>query len=57
MPATPPLSFEKASSPVADNTVTTSSGTGTPFTLRFDKLVIAVGAYSQSKSLTLPFSD
>ncbi|EGO01244.1 NDE1, mitochondrial external NADH dehydrogenase [Serpula lacrymans var. lacrymans S7.3] len=50
MPATPPLSFEKSSAPMVGNTTTETQfpGTGTPFTLRYDKLVISVGAYSQT---------
>ncbi|KAF7439955.1 hypothetical protein PC9H_000292 [Pleurotus ostreatus] len=48
MPATPPLSFETRSAPKADATTTQFPGTGTPFTLTYDKLVIAVGAYSQT---------
>ncbi|KAJ8508525.1 hypothetical protein ONZ45_g9217 [Pleurotus djamor] len=48
MPATPPVPFETQSAPKADATTTQYPGTGTPFTLRYDKLVIAVGAYSQS---------
>lgn len=50
MPATPPLSFEKSSAPLVDKTTiqTEFPGTGTPFTLKYDKLVIAVGAYSQT---------
>ncbi len=49
MPATPPLSFEKTSAPESDAATPRFPGTGTPFTLTYDKLVIAVGAYSQSK--------
>ncbi|KAG6334706.1 hypothetical protein ID866_4385 [Astraeus odoratus] len=50
MPATPPLSFEKSSAPLVEKTTTETKfpGTGTPFTLKYDKLVIAVGAYSQT---------
>lgn len=50
MPATPPLSFEKSSAPPVEKTTTETKfpGTGTPFTLKYDKLVIAVGAYSQT---------
>ncbi|KAJ7120957.1 FAD/NAD-P-binding domain-containing protein [Mycena epipterygia] len=43
MPATPPLPFETNSGSLADGT-----GTGTPFTLRWDKIVLAAGAYSQT---------
>ena len=56
MPATPPLQFEQsASAPLADNSTTETQfpGTGSRFTLRYDKLVIAVGAYSQSTSAGL----
>ncbi|KZT23831.1 FAD/NAD-P-binding domain-containing protein [Neolentinus lepideus HHB14362 ss-1] len=48
MPATPPLSFENASAPPLDDTTTGFPGTGTTFQLKYDKLVIAVGAYSQT---------
>ncbi|KAH7883058.1 FAD/NAD(P)-binding domain-containing protein [Phlebopus sp. FC_14] len=50
MPATPPLPSETSSAPpvVTSTTQTQFPGTGTPFTLRYDKLVIAVGAYSQT---------
>jgi len=41
MPATPPP-FEKKSGPLAN------AGTGSAFTLRWDKIVIAAGAYSQT---------
>ena len=51
MPATPPLPSEKSSAPLAEGSQaeTMFPGAGTPFTLRYDKLVIAVGAYSQSE--------
>ncbi|KAI9567719.1 NDE1, mitochondrial external NADH dehydrogenase [Boletus coccyginus] len=50
MPATPPLSFEESSVPLIEGSTTETQfpGTGTPFTVRYDKLVIAVGAYSQT---------
>lgn len=48
MPATPPLSFEKAPAPPLDATTTAFPGTGTTFEVKYDKLVIAVGAYSQT---------
>jgi hypothetical protein len=52
MPATPPLTFEKAVAPIEEITPTGGlshfAGTGTGFTQRYDKLVIAVGAYAQS---------
>ncbi|KAG1740488.1 NDE1, mitochondrial external NADH dehydrogenase [Suillus paluster] len=51
MPATPALEFGRATSAPVVETATTESSyptTGTPFTLRYDKLVIAVGAYSQT---------
>ncbi|KAJ7220440.1 NDE1, mitochondrial external NADH dehydrogenase [Mycena haematopus] len=41
MPATPPP-FETKSDPLSN------VGTGTPFTLRWDKIVLAAGAYSQT---------
>ena len=44
MPATRPATAE----PREEEDATTQEHHGTPFTLRFDKLVIAVGAYSQS---------
>lgn len=53
MPATPPLNFDKSVAPVEEITPTGGlshfAGTGTAFTQRYDKLIIAVGAYSQSK--------
>jgi hypothetical protein len=53
MPATPPLTFEKSTAPIEEITPTGGlshfAGTGKGFTQRFDKLVIAVGAYAQSK--------
>ncbi|KAF9224927.1 NDE1, mitochondrial external NADH dehydrogenase [Gyrodon lividus] len=50
MPATPPLPSERSSAPaVGGSTAETHfPGAGTPFTLRYDKLVIGVGAYSQT---------
>ncbi|KAJ7135458.1 NDE1, mitochondrial external NADH dehydrogenase [Mycena crocata] len=48
MPATPPLGFETKSAPLADGTTTQFPGTGTHFTLRWDKIVLAAGAYSQT---------
>eukprot|EP00919_Chromeraceae_sp_WS-2016_P041425 GHVR01098698.1.p1 GENE.GHVR01098698.1~~GHVR01098698.1.p1 ORF type:complete len:294 (-),score=31.92 GHVR01098698.1:238-1119(-) len=50
MPATPPLAYETSSAPRVPTTTTETQfpGTGTPFKLRYDKLVIAVGAYSQT---------
>jgi len=44
MPATRPATAE----PREEEDATTQEHRGTPFTLRFDKLVIAVGAYSQT---------
>lgn len=44
MPATRPATAE----PREEEDATTQEHYGTPFTLHFDKLVIAVGAYSQS---------
>ena len=51
MPATPPLPSKESSIPLVKGSTTETqfSGTGTHFTLRYDKLVIAVGAYSQSE--------
>ncbi|KAG9310244.1 NDE1, mitochondrial external NADH dehydrogenase [Chiua virens] len=51
MPATH-LPSEKSSAPPVQGTQSETQfpGTGTPFTVRYDKLVIAVGAYTQSKS-------
>ncbi|KAF8452645.1 NDE1, mitochondrial external NADH dehydrogenase [Boletus edulis BED1] len=50
MPATPSLSSERSSARLVESSKpwTQSSGVGTPFTVRYDKLVIAVGAYSQT---------
>ncbi|KAG8216138.1 NDE1, mitochondrial external NADH dehydrogenase [Butyriboletus roseoflavus] len=50
MPATPPLPSEESSVPLVEGSTTETQfpGTGTLFTLRYDKLVIAVGAYSQT---------
>ena len=57
MPATPPLTFEKSVAPVEEITPTGGlshfAGTGTGFTQRYDKLVIAVGAYAQSKLVAM----
>ena len=51
MPATPPLSLEKSSVQAIEGSPakTQIPESGTPFTVRYDKLVIAVGAYSQSE--------
>ncbi|KAJ7777915.1 FAD/NAD-P-binding domain-containing protein [Mycena maculata] len=46
MPATPPL--PQKSSPLANGTTTQFPETGTPFTLHWDKIVLAAGAYSQT---------
>jgi hypothetical protein len=53
MPATSPILSEISATPNADDPDTPgkSHRIGTPFTLRYDKLVIAVGAYSQSLSV------
>ena len=50
MPATPALESEKYSVQLAEGSATETQfpEAGTPFTVRYDKLVIAVGAYSQS---------
>ncbi|KAN0094554.1 hypothetical protein V8E55_002841 [Tylopilus felleus] len=50
MPATPPLSLEKCSVQAIEGSPakTQIPESGTPFTVRYDKLVIAVGAYSQT---------
>jgi len=52
MAATPPLTFEKSVAPIDEITPTGGlshfAGTGTAFTQRYDKLVIAVGAYAQT---------
>ncbi|KAF9238109.1 FAD/NAD(P)-binding domain-containing protein [Melanogaster broomeanus] len=50
MPATPPLPFEHPPPSPIEGTATKTEFhvTGTPFTMRYDKLVIAVGAYSQT---------
>ncbi|THH18896.1 hypothetical protein EW146_g2185 [Bondarzewia mesenterica] len=48
MPATPPLHVETHSAEEADSTLTKYRRTGTPFEIKYDKLVVAVGAYSQT---------
>ncbi|OJA16568.1 hypothetical protein AZE42_03842 [Rhizopogon vesiculosus] len=51
MPATPPVESERTTSASLAETSTAETqhpGTDTGFTLRYDKLVIAVGAYSQT---------
>ncbi|EPQ53048.1 FAD/NAD P-binding domain-containing protein [Gloeophyllum trabeum ATCC 11539] len=48
MPATPALPGEQSTAPRADATTTAYPGTGTPFSIPYDKLVISVGAYSQT---------
>ena len=57
MPATPPLKFDKPMASIEEITPTGGvshfAGTGTNFTTRYDKLVIAVGAYSQSEHMSL----
>ena len=45
MPATRPLNAE----PTEDPDSQVPQGSGSPFTIKYDKLVIAVGAYSQSR--------
>ncbi|KAJ7216517.1 hypothetical protein GGX14DRAFT_358582 [Mycena pura] len=47
VPATPPLVWD-TKSVLADPTTTQLPGTGTSFTLHWDKLVLAAGAYSQT---------
>jgi len=57
MPATPPLTFDKTIAPIEEITPTGGlshfAGTGTGFTQRYDKLIIAVGAYAQSKLMII----
>jgi NADPH-dependent 2,4-dienoyl-CoA reductase/sulfur reductase-like enzyme len=48
MPATPPTDFAHDSTLQPGSATTPLSGTGGPFMLRYDKLVIAVGAYAQT---------
>ncbi|ETW77361.1 hypothetical protein HETIRDRAFT_65511 [Heterobasidion irregulare TC 32-1] len=48
MPATPPIHPETLAAKQTDNTVTNHSDSGAPFMIKYDKLVIAVGAYSQT---------
>lgn len=52
MPATRPIAAQTASAVEDEKAAGTQRSPGqvgsTPFTLRYDKLVIAVGAYSQS---------
>lgn len=51
MPATPPTPFSATPSvPIAESGTTVQfPGNGKTFNVSYDKLVIAVGAYSQSK--------
>lgn len=49
MPATRPVKAESTD----DTDSTTSTSSGTPFSIKYDKLIIAVGAYAQSKSNSL----
>ena len=49
MPATPPIHPDTHTAQQTDNTVTKHPGSGAPFMIKYDKLVIAVGAYSQSE--------
>ena len=51
MPATPPIHPETLAAKQTENTVTNHPGSGAPFMIKYDKLVIAVGAYSQSERL------
>lgn len=59
MPATPPAPFHKDQSvqPNTDPTTAAYPSTGSKYRLRYDKLVIAVGAYNQSElsDLVAPF--
>ncbi len=54
MPATRPVT-DKASDPVEGEEATNQATGGIPFTMTYDKLVIAVGAYSQSENHSNPF--
>ena len=54
MPATRPTNADPK--PKHDNDTNIVDQSGTPFSMHFDKLVIAVGAYSQSDYLTMGFS-
>ena len=49
MPATRPVTSE-TSDPTEGEEAVAQTGGGIPFTMNYDKLVIAVGAYSQSES-------
>jgi NADPH-dependent 2,4-dienoyl-CoA reductase/sulfur reductase-like enzyme len=48
MPATPHASFDHKFASQSNSDAIPPAGTGTLFSLRYDKLVIAVGAYSQT---------
>ncbi|KAM6501068.1 Pyridine nucleotide-disulfide oxidoreductase domain containing protein [Amanita muscaria] len=56
MPATKPIVAQAASAVAAEKAAESQhpqpQANATPFTLRYDKLVVAVGAYSQSKLLS-----
>ena len=52
MPATRPVNAESTDDMDAN---TASTFSGTPFSIKYDKLVIAAGAYAQSKSNTYHF--
>lgn len=56
MPATPPLLADKPVAPPVERTKPQIQhhALGMPFTLHYDKLVIAVGAYSQSRTPRCP---
>ena len=49
MPATRPVNAESTAD---TDTKTAPTFSGTPFSIKYDKLVIAAGAYAQSKSKT-----
>lgn len=50
MPATRPFNAESTT----DTDYNTPTVSSTPFSLKYDKLIIAVGAYAQSGSQTVP---
>jgi len=52
MPATRPIEAESTED-TDSKTTTAPTSSGTPFSIKYDKLIIAVGAYAQSKSRIL----
>jgi hypothetical protein len=52
MPATRPV---KAESTADTDSTSVPTFSGTPFSIKYDKLLIAVGAYAQSESKSLSY--